>query len=137
MKKSSEILLSMVLIIFFSCKHELEKPQWEVNMVIPLMRTNLSINNMMADSLQKVNGDSSVSIIYRTSLYDFLLDSLIKLSDTILSTAVRVDSLKLGTIITDYTYTMSQLFADLGVPPPAQGSPFFHSPHQQYRFGKF
>lgn len=138
MKKNSiKFLACLFLLTIFSCKRELKRPQWDVNMLVPLLKTNLSIANMLADSLKKVNGDSSVSIIYQTGLYNIALDSFVKLPDTILSTAVRVDSLKLGTITTDYTYTMSQLFVDLGASAPAQGSPFFIPPISGIASGSF
>jgi hypothetical protein len=68
--------------LFVSCKKG--QPTWDVNVLTPIVSTSLSINNLLADTLIKVNPDTSVSLIYNGTLYDLNTDSILKMPDTIL-----------------------------------------------------
>ncbi len=49
----------------------------------PLIKTSLGINNLLADSLIQVNPDTSLKIVYNSSLFNFNVDSLVNFPDTI------------------------------------------------------
>lgn len=78
------LLFLFFLTIISSCKKSL-KPSWDLNLETPLVYTTLGLNNIIPDSLLFINPDNSLSIVYESSLYDFQVDSLVKIPDTITS----------------------------------------------------
>jgi hypothetical protein len=46
MKKS--LLIGLATLLLFACQHELERPNWDVEMIVPLVHTKMTINNMLS-----------------------------------------------------------------------------------------
>jgi hypothetical protein len=44
------IYLTVLSLVVFSCKHELERPTWDVDMIVPIVHTKMNINQMITDS---------------------------------------------------------------------------------------
>src|ERR1017187_8331665 len=65
-----------------SCKRESPQPSWDVNMLAPILNSSMSINNLVSDTLVKVNPDSSVNIVYNALLIHYSADSLAQIRDT-------------------------------------------------------
>ena len=65
-KVKNTILLILISLIIISCKHELEQPNWNVDMIIPLVHTKMSINNVLQDSNINVleNEEGFINLIY-------------------------------------------------------------------------
>lgn len=85
MKLKRLIYLSLFLALVVSSCKKSTKPSWDIDIEAPLIYTSLGIDKIIPDSLLKVNSDNSLSIIYESSLYDFQIDSLVKVPDTITS----------------------------------------------------
>jgi hypothetical protein len=66
-----------------SCKKNPGNASWDINAMAPLINTSLGINNILADSLIQANADSSLKIVYNSTLYSFSVDSLVNIPDTI------------------------------------------------------
>lgn len=85
-KKGLFVITASILIwasgLFVSCRKP--SPTWDTNILAPVVNASLSINNLMADSLVQKNADSSVTLVYNSSLYDMNTDSLVKMPDTTL-----------------------------------------------------
>ncbi len=99
------LLFIFLVFIFFSCKKNDIKPSWDADLLVPIAYTQLSISDLLTDSLEKVNTDSSVSIIYQTKLADFVLDTIIKLPDTSFQYVVNLQQLSLNPY--NYSYRVS------------------------------
>ena len=56
MKKT--LLFVLTTLLFIACKHELEKPTWDVDMITPISNTSLNINNIITDSTTIINEDT-------------------------------------------------------------------------------
>ncbi len=78
------LLLLIILLLFFSCKRR-EETTWDINVHSPLIKTSLSINNLLHDSILNENPDSSLMIDYSYSLNAFNTDSAFKIPDTIIN----------------------------------------------------
>ena len=107
--KKIDLIILILLSTLFSCKHELEKPSWDVNLLAPLIKSTLSIENIVGDSSVQVNPDSTISIVYRTNLYQFSLDSLIAIPDTNIIKVSKLDSLTLSTQSVVYPITLADV----------------------------
>jgi hypothetical protein len=86
--KKGFILLSLFCIAgFLSCRKNIT-PSWDTQILAPLIKTTLSINNLVTNTSVKANpADSSVTLVYTDSLYSLTLDSLLKIRDTTLVNA--------------------------------------------------
>src|ERR1700722_11368742 len=84
-KKGFILLLLFCTACAISCRKG-SGPSWDTQILAPLIKTSLSINNLVTNTSVKTNpADSSVTLVYSDSLYSLNLDSLLKLRDTTLS----------------------------------------------------
>ena len=79
MKRLPIIILSITLL--FSCKHDLERPIWDVDMITPLVHTKMNITQLITDSNLIINEDDEgfVSLVFQQELIDMNFDTLIKI----------------------------------------------------------
>jgi len=83
MLKASKILLSLLFItLIFSCKKDFERPNWDVDLLAPLVKSTLTINDLIPDSVLQVNPDTSLKIVYSDNIFDVDMDSLFTIPDT-------------------------------------------------------
>ncbi|TND02863.1 MAG: hypothetical protein FD123_4010 [Bacteroidetes bacterium] len=79
------IISSAVLVLGSgSCRKE-GAPFWDTGVMAPLAHTTLTVDNLVPDSLQQVNGDQSVTIVYSNDFFNFTSDSLYTIPDTTLT----------------------------------------------------
>ena len=76
------LLLAVFAASFSSCRKSLEKPSWDVEMVAPVIRTTLTLGDILPDSLTTVNPDSSITLSFDNTVYRFSLDTLVDVPDT-------------------------------------------------------
>lgn len=67
----------LALTCVLSCRKS--NPSWDVDMLTPLVRSTLTINNLLPDSIIHVNADNSLDIIYSTSLSSFSTQNIFTL----------------------------------------------------------
>ena len=78
----TQILIGCILVVLSSCKKETDTPSWNTGILVPVLKTSLTINNLITDSLLKINPDSSLMIAYNSELYSFSVDKMLTLPDT-------------------------------------------------------
>ena len=78
-------LLIVTILMFFSCKHELENPNWDVDLIIPVATSEISIENLFNDSNISIVNDNVglINLIYRNDLININLDTLVNLKITL------------------------------------------------------
>src|SRR5271165_7041429 len=76
------ILAALVLIIWTGCKRNPNQERWDTNILAPLVNSTLTLKNLINDTLLKTNADSTINLVYQSSLYSFTLDSLFVIPDT-------------------------------------------------------
>ncbi len=106
-KKLINILI--VAIILFSCKKESIHPEWDVNLLSPIAKTKLTLNQIVADSLLQVNSDSSISLVYQTPLADILLDTIAQLPDTSITYTAKLSTLNIAPINIVHSVTIGDI----------------------------
>ncbi|MCX6291990.1 MAG: hypothetical protein NT126_09540 [Bacteroidetes bacterium] len=82
------IVLTVLILfsVFLSCKKENERPQWQVNVIGPLMHATLGVSNFIADSILHSDSTHAISLVYEDDLYQSNLDSLFQIRDTSIPT---------------------------------------------------
>lgn len=99
------LLIILFFVFCFSCKKEDIKPSWDTDLLVPIAYTQLSISDLLADSLEKINADSSISLVYQTNLSSFTLDTIVKIPDTSFEYVVSLDKISLNPY--NYSYRVS------------------------------
>jgi hypothetical protein len=92
MQKKYSLLLSVLILLLFilSCSKERKSPFWDVDILAPLIKSTLSINNIVTDSLLHQNSDNSLDIVYNTNLNSFSLNSVFQIPDTAISSVFPI-----------------------------------------------
>ena len=79
-------LLLLLFVLQLACKKENDRPQWDVAVKGPILKASLTLDNLIADSLQHTNPDGSLSIVFDSDVFKLDPDSLFKIPDTTLNT---------------------------------------------------
>ena len=88
-------LLLLAVVLTFSCRKEMEDPNWDVDILAPILKSSLNIDDLLNDTLTNVNPDSSVSLVYQYLLYGFNLDTMFTLPDTTGEYSAKLESISL------------------------------------------
>lgn len=86
-------LIGLILLCFFavlSCKKENEHPQWDVDILAPLVTSTLNMGDLVADSLLQPDSAGVMHVIFEKDLYQTNLDSLVNIPDTVLTTIFSI-----------------------------------------------
>jgi hypothetical protein len=82
MKRKFFFYFLCLSILFHGCKKENDRPQWDIDVLGPVLFASLTLNELMADTLRQVNADSSVSLMLEQSFYNLETDSIYSIPDT-------------------------------------------------------
>jgi hypothetical protein len=73
----------MFVLVITSCRREKHSTGWNTQDLVPIATTSLTLTNLVTDSSIKKNSDSSLTLSYSSSLYQFnLANQIIKVPDT-------------------------------------------------------
>ncbi len=88
MRKRSLLLAFFFLcaVYFIACRKQMN-PSWDVDVLTPLVKSTLNINNIIPDSILQHNPNNSLDIVYRSSLTSFSSNTLFAIPDTTLDTS--------------------------------------------------
>lgn len=89
-----------------SCKRDIDHSSWDVAVITPLVKSSLTIDDILPDSLLQTNTDNSLSLVYSSTFYEASLDSLFQYPDTNIVYTAKLDSLVLGNQSFDTTLTI-------------------------------
>ncbi|MBK6831678.1 MAG: hypothetical protein IPG92_13475 [Flavobacteriales bacterium] len=64
------------------CRKESDRPTWDVDLLVPLVRTSFTIRDLVADSLVTTDPQGTVTLLYRSDLFKLELDTLLLAPDT-------------------------------------------------------
>ncbi len=103
------LFISLIIIILFSCRKEDVHPQWDVNLLSPIAKTKLTLNQIVADSLLQVNSDSSISLIYQTPLADIRLDTIAQLPDTSITYSAKLSNINISPINISHSFSLGKI----------------------------
>lgn len=64
------------------CRKGSDRPTWDVDVLVPLVRTSFTIRDLVADSLVTADAQGAVTLLYRSELFQLELDTLLLAPDT-------------------------------------------------------
>ncbi len=113
---STFFLAIVVMMLSISCKKDRITPNWETNILTPLFKTRLSINNLAGDTNVHINPDNSLRVVYTSTLYSFNPnENAIKIPDTTVKTLYKISNLQLADQTTTYPFSLGRFCQQLGI----------------------
>ena len=96
MKAKSYFLgLVALSLLIFACKPK--NPSWDAEILMPLVTSEVSMDNILKDSLLEADDDSVLSLVYRSSIFNLsITEELISIPDTFFRKNLALDSLSLN-----------------------------------------
>jgi len=109
------LLISLTILLLFACKHELEKPTWDVDMIVPLAHSQMNINDILSDSNLNIveNEEGYISLIYEQNLLNINYDSLITLETKSEEKSIRIDSVNFNDVVIEQIITIGSVITEL------------------------
>jgi len=109
------ILLTFCALLLFACKHELEKPTWDVDMIAPLTHTEMNINDMLSDSNLTVNENEEgfISLVFQQEFIDMNFDTLIKIDAIADEQTHTLDSASFADVVIADTATIGETIIEI------------------------
>ncbi|MCC7302893.1 MAG: hypothetical protein IT233_09635 [Bacteroidia bacterium] len=74
--------LASLLFICSSCRKERDTPYWDADYLLPLLKGEMDIGNIIPDSLMTSNPDNSLNLSYNSTFYSLTMDTLFRIPDT-------------------------------------------------------
>jgi len=112
------LYFSLCTILFFSCKHDLEQPTWEVDMIAPIAHSEMSISDLINQNETNLNTqigtDSLVSLVYSADLLETNYDNLLNIESTSNEKMFRIDSVRFDDVVIEHNITIGSVIAELG-----------------------
>ncbi|RLD49693.1 MAG: hypothetical protein DRI94_10610 [Bacteroidetes bacterium] len=95
-----KVFLFIILLIFFwACRKDVGKPRWDIDILAPILKTSISIKDIVPDSISTTDNDGLISLIYSNLLYAFTLDTAFKIPDTSLTYSAKLDNISIDDIV--------------------------------------
>jgi hypothetical protein len=79
-------LLLSSLIILSGCRQEAPNPQWDIEILGPILKADLGIDQLLADSLTQSDADGKVRVVFLSDYDNLETDSIYTIPDTTLIT---------------------------------------------------
>tara|TARA_B100001248_G_scaffold243313_1_gene211498 strand:+ start:19994 stop:22009 length:2016 start_codon:yes stop_codon:yes gene_type:complete len=113
MKKKSLLVLLVAFIL--SCQHEIERPNWDIDLIIPIAHTKMNINNIISDSSISVNEDASgfISLVLQEEFLNVNFDTLIKIDAIADEQTHTLDSASFEDVVISDTATIGETINEI------------------------
>jgi len=86
----------LILITLFSCKPEPKIPQWETQVLTPLINSRIEVDDLLTDSLLQIGPEGAYSLQYRQEVAELIPDEIIEPLNDSFRNVIRVDDIDLG-----------------------------------------
>ena len=109
------LLISLTTLLLLSCKHDLEKPTWDADMIAPLAHTKMNINDMLSDSnlIINENEEGLISLVFEQEFIDMNLDTLIKIDAIADEQTHTLDSASFADVVIADTATIGEAINEI------------------------
>jgi len=107
-------LLPFVVFVVFvsSCRRDIESATWNSRAVAPLIKSSMSINDLVGSDVVQKNNDNSIKVVYKEKLYSVTSDSLLKFPDSTYNYGTSLQSLVLSNDSVVYPVTLGKIARD-------------------------
>lgn len=82
---------------------------WETDLLTPILHGELTIDNLVPDSIKEVNEDNSVDLVFQNTIFDLSITDLVEVPDTTVSATINIDSVKIDDKNMSQTISLGQI----------------------------
>ena len=109
------LLISLTILLLFACKHELERPTWDVDIIVPLVHSQMNINDILSDSNLNIieNEEGFVYLVFQQEFIDMNLDTLIKIDAIADEQTHTLDSASFADVVISDTATIGESIIEI------------------------
>ena len=109
------LFITLTTLLLFACKHELEKPTWDVDVIVPIAHTNMTIKNLLPDSGLNITEDNNgfITLVYEESLLNIDYDSLFLLETTSEETTIKIDSVDFDDVVIEHIISIGSVINEI------------------------
>ena len=116
------LFLLLISFIVFSCKHELENPTWETDMIVPIAHSNMNISDMITEVnsdyiSSSIGSDSLISIVFSQEIIDMDFDALVKIDAVTDEQTHTLDSASFNDVVIADTSTIGETINEIPLGP--------------------
>ena len=105
--------VTLFSLVLSSCRRD-GGTGWDTGILAPLATTNLTLNNLVKDTILHTNPDSSLSLSYQSTVYELnLADQFIHIPDTSIGQKYTIDSLALPNVSIYYKISLGAMANNL------------------------
>jgi len=89
------LILTVIFLTFFSCKHEFEKPYWDVSLASPIAFSTIDLDDISTDSIFSIDtlSDNSLTLVYQNEILDVSIDSNFQLNAISTTKNVKLETI--------------------------------------------
>ena len=111
------LILSIIILTFFSCKHEFEKPYWDLSLASPIAFSTIDLNNISGDSIYSLDtlSDNRLTLNYQNELLDVSIDSNFQLNAISTTKNVKLETIVFPDQIITYEINFGELIQSSGL----------------------
>lgn len=109
------LLISLTTLGLHGCLKDFDPPGWTVDALLPAMKTDLTLKEMIRDTLIKVGEGDSLFIIFREELVPLDIDTLLTMDVKSFIRNIKLDSIRLNNQQIIDTVTMEALLVQAGM----------------------
>jgi hypothetical protein len=84
------LILFFFIILFSECKKENPNPQWDIEVLGPVLRAELGIGELIGDSSIETLGDGAQILSFDSTFSEFEIDSIYQFNDTTIQTVYKL-----------------------------------------------
>jgi hypothetical protein len=112
----NRFLLPLLVFAVFvsSCRRDIESATWNSRAVAPLIKSSMSINDLVGGDAVQKNNDNSIKVVYKEKLYSVTSDSLLEFPDSTYTYGTSLQSLVLANDSVVYPVTLGKIARDQG-----------------------
>jgi len=121
-------LFAGLAMLFGGCKKSSDKVHWDTEILTPIAKANLSLNNLVGDSMVSKGSDNVLRLVYKNPLFHFDFSNyLLQIPDTGIGSKFTIDSFNLGEQAIKLKMTEGQLALALIAGGTSLGGALGHS----------
>lgn len=103
-----------IVALLNSCNRDLNQPNVEGEILAPIAKASLTVQNLLSDSLVQTDDNNLVSIVYRNTLYNAQLGAFEPLETREFNQTVKLQGLSLGSQSATRSISLGQVATNAG-----------------------
>lgn len=76
------LITAVIVSLTYGCKENMSDATWDMDVIAPVLKTTLTLDNLTNDSIIRADQDNGLRIVYERNLEELFLDTLLTIPDT-------------------------------------------------------